>query len=84
MAISNRDHSIIACSRHVYMGVVLRTHPFRGESHIQRNTNGEVTTTPFLGKELTGNNRREASQRLEISLGIGTPRHRHIGVKRNF
>jgi len=33
-----RDHSIIACSRHVHMGVVLRAHPVRGESHIQRNT----------------------------------------------
>jgi len=26
--------------------VVLRTHPFRGESHNQRNTTGEVATTP--------------------------------------
>jgi len=38
------DHSIIACSRHVYMGVVLRAHPVRGESHIQPNANGEVVT----------------------------------------
>jgi len=28
--ITPRDHSIIACSRHVYMGVVLRAHPVRG------------------------------------------------------
>jgi len=26
------------------MGVVVRTHPVRGESHIQRNANGEVAT----------------------------------------
>jgi len=42
--ITRRDHSIIACSRHIYMGVVVRTHPVRGESHIQRNANGEVAT----------------------------------------
>jgi len=31
------------------MGVILRPHPIRGESHIQRNANGEVATTspPF-------------------------------------
>jgi len=31
------------------MGVVLRAHPVRGESHIQRNASGEVATTslPF-------------------------------------
>jgi len=42
--ITRHDHSIIACSRHVYMGVVLRAHPVRGESHIQTNANGEVAT----------------------------------------
>ena len=26
------------------MGVILRAHPVRGESHIQRNANGEVAT----------------------------------------
>jgi len=26
------------------MGVVLRAHPVRGESHIQRDANGEVAT----------------------------------------
>jgi len=26
------------------MGVVLRAHPIRGESHTQRNANGEVAT----------------------------------------
>jgi len=41
----DHDHSIIACSRHIYMGVVLRAHPVRGESHIQRNANREVATT---------------------------------------
>jgi len=38
------DHSIIACSRHLYMGVVLRAHAVRGESHNQRNANGEDAT----------------------------------------
>jgi len=40
-----RNHSIIACSRHLYIGVVLHPHPVRGESHIQRNGNQEVATT---------------------------------------
>ena len=26
------------------MGVILRAHPVRGESHIQRNATGEVAT----------------------------------------
>jgi len=43
--ITPRDHSVIVCSRHVYRGVVLRAHPVRGESHIQRNASGEVATT---------------------------------------
>ena len=42
--ITRRDHSIIACSYHIYMGVVLRAYPVRGESHIQRNASGEVAT----------------------------------------
>jgi len=50
-ASNNRDHSIIALSRHVYMGVVLRAHPVRGESHIQRNANGEVATQLFRHPE---------------------------------
>jgi len=39
---------IIACSCHVYISVVLRTHPVHGESHIQRNTTGKVATAPIL------------------------------------
>jgi len=38
--------AIIACSRHVYIGVVLRAHLVRGESHIQPNANPEVSTEP--------------------------------------
>jgi len=38
---TRRNHSIIACSRHVYMGVVLHAHSVRGDPHIQRNTNGK-------------------------------------------
>jgi len=33
------DHFIIACSRHIHMGAVLRAHPVPGESHKQRNAN---------------------------------------------
>ena len=39
---------IIACSRHVYISVVLHTYPVRGESHIQRNTTEKVATAPIL------------------------------------
>jgi len=42
----HRDHSIIACLCHINMGVILRTHPVRGESHIQHKANREVAT-PF-------------------------------------
>jgi len=50
--ITCHDHSIIACSRHAYMGVIRRAHPVRGESHIQRNANQEVVTTslPFYNE----------------------------------
>ena len=40
--ITCHDHSIIACSRHIDMGVVLRAHPVRGESNIQRNPSGRL------------------------------------------
>jgi len=39
-----RHHCIIACSCHVYMGVILRAHPVHGELHIQCNANREVAT----------------------------------------
>jgi len=42
MAITRRNRSIIACSRHVYMGINLRAYPVRGESHIQRHADREV------------------------------------------
>jgi len=43
--ITCHGHSIlIACSRHVYISIVLRAHSVRGESHIQRNVTGEVAT----------------------------------------
>jgi len=42
MKFTRRDHSIIACSCRIYMGVVLRAHSVRGELRIQRNANGEV------------------------------------------
>jgi len=44
--ITRQDHSVIACSCHIYMGVVLLVHPVCGESHIQRNAKGEVATVP--------------------------------------
>jgi len=40
--IARHDHSVIACSRYIHTGVVLRAYPARGESHIRRNASGEV------------------------------------------
>jgi len=42
--ITCHDHSIIACLRHLYMGVVLCAHSVCGEPHIQRNANRGVAT----------------------------------------
>ena len=42
--IPRRVHSVSACLRHTYMGVVHHVHPVCGESHIQHNTNGVVAT----------------------------------------
>ena len=44
--------SLIACSRHLFISVVLRTHLVHGESHIQRNTTGKVATAPILKQVL--------------------------------
>ena len=46
--ITHSAHSIIACSRHMYMGAILRAHPIRGDSHIQRNADREVATVLYL------------------------------------
>jgi len=46
--ITHNDHCIIAFSRHIYTGVVLRAHSVRGESCIQRNASGEVATAVIL------------------------------------
>jgi len=46
--ITQRDHSIIACSRHIYLCVALRAHPVRGESHFQCNANWELAITSLL------------------------------------
>jgi len=35
--IPRRAHLISACSRHMYMGVVLHAYPVRGESNIHHN-----------------------------------------------
>ena len=40
----HHDHSIIACSRHTLMGVILRTHPICGESCIQHLAHLEVAS----------------------------------------
>jgi len=42
--ITCHDHSIIACSRHIYMGVIHHAHPVCGDSHTQSNASGEVAT----------------------------------------
>jgi len=51
--ITCHDHSIIACSRHIYMGVVLRVHSVRGERRIQRNANREVATIFHINRFLS-------------------------------
>jgi len=43
--ITCHDHSIRACSCHIYMGVVRHRQSVRGESHIQRNANREAATS---------------------------------------
>jgi len=50
--IMHHDHSIIACLRHLYMGVVLHAHSVCGELCIQCNASGEVATTspPFYNE----------------------------------
>jgi len=51
--ITYRAHSInVACSRHIYMGVVPCAHFFCGEPHIQRNASGEVATEATDMQEL--------------------------------
>jgi len=45
--LTHHDHSTIACSHHIYMGVILRARSVRGEPCIQRNACGEVATTAF-------------------------------------
>jgi len=50
MKFTRRDHSIIACSCRIYMGVVLRAHSVRGE-HAFNATPTErlhAATTPFF------------------------------------
>jgi len=49
--VTQRDHSIIDCSRHIHIFFVLRAHPVRGESHNQRNTTGEVATVRRLQQQ---------------------------------
>jgi len=46
-----RDHSINACSCHIYLCVAHCAHPICGESHFQRNINWEVATTSPLFAE---------------------------------
>jgi len=47
--LTRHGHSINYCvfAPHI-CGVVLRAHPFRDESHIQRNANGEVARRTIL------------------------------------
>jgi len=55
MESTRRDHSIIACSRHIHMGVILCAHPVRGEANIQRNANREVATIAIYRTEYEQN-----------------------------
>jgi len=79
-ASNNRDHSIIACLRHIYTGVALCAHPVRGESHLQCNTNKEVATTfpPFY-------NEPHRSRGLFVKAAPGTtftpwPQHDFVAI----
>ena len=51
--LTQRDHSVIACWRHIYLCVSLCAHPVRDESHFQCNTNWEDATTslPFCNEQ---------------------------------
>jgi len=44
--LARHDRSIIACSRHIYMGVVLRGHSVRAHS-VQRNASGVAATLQY-------------------------------------
>jgi len=73
----HRDHSIIACSRHIYMGVIFCAHPICGESHIstQRQSKGCNTT---LGPVMLMNRKFDVSCKLDISRNLSTfPRQLH-------
>ena len=71
LEVTHQDHSIIACSRHLYVGVILRPHPVRGESHIQRNASGEVVTIQFW--KVASCIKRNASQLFVTGLS-----YRHV------
>jgi len=45
--ITCHENSIIACSRHTYMGVVLCTHAVHGDSHNKRDANRMVATMAY-------------------------------------
>jgi len=46
--ITRRDHSFVACSRHIHMGAILHAHPVRGESCIQCRADRDAATTHSL------------------------------------
>jgi len=68
--ITRRDHSIIACSRHICLCDTHHAHSVRDESHFQRNANWEVATTssPFC-------NEPYRSHILFVKVAPGTPSH---------
>ena len=65
--ITQRDHWIVPCSRHIYLCVAVCTHPVRGESHIQCNDSWEVAgaSAPFY-------NEPHRSHVLVIKVALGT------------
>ena len=77
-ASNNRDHPtrslyycLFAPCRYVF---VLRAHPVRGESYIQRNTTGEVATVPTRAVEPEPKNFEWWSRSLKFEF----PFNRHI------
>ena len=55
--ITSHDQSVVACSCHLYMGVVLRVHAVHDESHIQRNVSEEVATQATSSDHYQGQQR---------------------------
>jgi len=59
--ITRRDHSIIACSRHIYVVLFFARIPFVVNRAFQRNTSGVVATTSCRSQLLLGSSKSNAN-----------------------